>query len=162
EKFRLNTVSGFNGFFDSTGFEPARSRIDIDTTNNLTGLQVGTDMWICLLPGLRAGGEFQAGVYGNHMNINTTIGTNLPNLGNAIAPERLQHNDVSFIGQVNLLATYRINYQWTLRGGYTFLYVDGVALAPENFNASAPAIFNPFAPRAPLINDNGNVFYHGW
>jgi Putative beta barrel porin-7 (BBP7) len=162
EKFRLNTVSGPNGFFDSTGFEPARSRIDIDTTNNLTGLQIGTDMWICLLPGLRAGGEFQAGVYGNHMNINTTIGTNLPGLGNAIDPERLQHNDVSFIGQVNLLATYRINYQWTLRGGYTFLYVDGVALAPENFNASAPAIFNPFAPRTPLVNDNGNVFYHGW
>jgi len=161
EKFRLNTVSAPNGFFDATGFEPARSRIDVDTTNNLTGLQVGSDLWICLLPGLRAGGELQAGVYGNHMNINTTIGTNLPQLGTPVR-ERLQHNDVSFIGQANLLLTYRINYQWSFRTGYTFLYVDGVALAPENFNTSAPRVFNPFAPRRPLINDDGSVFYHGW
>jgi hypothetical protein len=61
-----------------------------------------------------------------------------------------------------LLATYRINYQWTLRAGYQFLFVDGVALATENFNPVAPALNNPFDPREVVINDDGNVFYHGW
>ena len=61
-----------------------------------------------------------------------------------------------------MLTTYRLNYQWTLRGGYTFLFVDGVALASENFNPSPPLLNNPFAPRVPRTNDNGSVFYHGW
>ena len=109
---------------------------------------------------MRAGGEIQAGVYGNHMGVNTTIGSNL--LQTPDFREHLAANDVSFVGQVNLLATYRINYQWSLRGGYQFLYVDGVALAPENFNPVPPNINNPFNVRKTIVNTNGNVFYHGW
>jgi hypothetical protein len=160
EKLRFTTSSAANGFATGTGFVPARSQDDTDTTNNLTGMQVGTDLWVCLLPGLRAGGELQAGVYGNHMNINTTIGSNL--VGPIGPNERLVRNDVSFIGQANLLLTYRLNYQWTLRGGYNFLFVDGVALAPENFNPVPPNFNNPFNPHTHIINDNGSVFYHGW
>jgi len=159
EKFRFATSSAVNGSLGAVSFIPAQSRTDTDTTNNLTGLQVGTDLWICILPGLRAGGELQGGVYGNHMNVNTTAGSNLVP---GVFRERLQSNDVSFIGQANLLTTYRINYQWTLRAGYTFLFVDGVALASENFNPRPPLVNNPFTPRAPFINDNGSVFYHGW
>jgi len=125
----------------------------------LTGIQVGSDLWICILPGLRAGGELQAGVYGNHINVNTTIGSNL---AQADFIERLDTNDVSFIGQANLLLTYRINYQWTLRGGYQFLFVEGVALAPENFNTEPPALFLASTERVPFTDDDGNVFYHGW
>ena len=156
EKFRYNTASSFNGFVTPDGPMAARAQFDVDTTNNLTGIQIGTDLWICLLPGLRAGGEIQAGVYGNHINSNFTYGSNV------VASdyiERLNTNDVSFIGQANLLATYRINYQWTLRGGYQFLFVEGVALAPENFN-TIPPLLNP--PRPTFIDDDGNVFYHGW
>jgi hypothetical protein len=63
-----------------------------------------------------------------------------------------------------LLVTYRVNQQWTLRGGYHFLYVDGVALAPENFNTVPPATFfpPPGVNREPFINTGGNVFYHGF
>jgi hypothetical protein len=159
EKFRYVSVSGPNGFPTATGFEAARAQVDTDVTNNLTGIQFGSDLWICILPGLRAGGELKAGVYGNHMNVNTTAGSNL--IANDFF-EFQDANDVAFIGQANLLATYRINYQWTLRAGYTFLFVDGVALASENFNPRPPLVNNPFDPRVPFVNDNGNVFYHGW
>jgi hypothetical protein len=158
EKLRYFTQSSINGVQGPQGFVPAQARFDVDTTNNLTGLQFGTDVWICLLPGLRAGGELQAGVYGNHMNINTTIGSTLRQ---GDFQEELKANDVAFIGQANLLMTYRINYQWTLRGGYTFLFVDGVALASENFNTAPPEIFTG-VPRPEFRNDDGNVFYHGW
>jgi hypothetical protein len=156
EKFRYETASSANRFLTPDGPMAARARFDTDVTNNLTGLQIGTDLWICLLPGLRAGGELQAGVYGNHMNINNTIGTNRSAVDFV---ERLDTNDVSFIGQANLLLTYRINYQWTLRGGYQFLFVEGVALAPENFNTISPFVN---APRPTFTDDDGNVFYHGW
>jgi hypothetical protein len=159
EKLRFSSASSFNGFQTNTVFVPARFQFDVDTTNNLTGFQIGGDAWLCVLPGLRLGGELQAGVYGNHINANTTFGSNL-------IPgdfrDDLQRNDVAFIGQANLLATYRINYQWTLRGGYQFLFVDGVALAPENFNPQPAFVNNPFAPRTTFVNDDGNVFYHGW
>jgi hypothetical protein len=159
EKFRLDTSSSLNASLTPTGPQPARARFDVDTTNNLTGIQVGTDAWICILPGLRAGGELQAGVYGNHINVNTTIGTNTIA---ADFTEPQDTNDVAFIGQANLLATYRINYQWTARVGYQFLFVEGVALAPENFNPALPVAIFPTGSRVPTINDNGNVFYHGW
>jgi hypothetical protein len=161
EKLRYATSSYANGIVSGIGVIPARSQSDTDVTNNLTGIQFGTDLWVCVLPGLRAGGEVQAGVYGNHMNINTTIGSNLLPDVNEFR-ERQESNDVAFIGQINLLTTYRINYQWTVRAGYQFLYVEGVALAPENFNPQPPFLNNPFDPRVSFVNDNGNVFYHGW
>lgn len=165
EKFRLFTSSSSPGVTDAGGnfLRPAQARFDVDTTNNLTGFQLGGDIWICLLPGLRVGGELKAGVYGNHMNANTTIGVNNGNV--PTTRERVEINDVSFIGQADLMATYRINYNWTARIGYQFLFVDGVALAGENFNTAPPALFAPppnAAVRVPTINDNGNVFYHGW
>jgi hypothetical protein len=157
EKLRYDSTSTAAGFLPQFGpFVPAHGQVDTDTTNALTGIQVGTDAWICILPGWRAGGEFQAGVYGNHMNINTIAGSNL---NTVILRENLNSNDVSLVTQANLLTTYRFNYQWSGRIGYQFLYVDGVALASENFN---PVPLNLNAPRAPRTNDNGNVFYHGW
>jgi hypothetical protein len=141
---------------------PARTRMTVDTTNALTGMQFGGDLWICLLPGLRVGSEMKAGVYGNHMNVNTTIGVTTPNVPDFI--EAQDGNDVAFIGQIDLLTTWRINYQWTVRFGYTFLYVDGVALATDNFNTQPPALFTPApaTPRTPLFDDDGSVLYHGW
>jgi hypothetical protein len=134
----------------------ANANFNTDTTNNLTGIQIGGDAWICVLPGLRVGGDLRGGVYGNHMNVNTTVFTNT---GFGPFFEQQVANDVSFIGQADVMATYRINYQWTLRVGYQFLYVDGVALGTENFNTRPP--FGPL-PRTTFVNDNGNVFYHGY
>ncbi len=132
---------------------------NINVHNNMTGAQIGGDLWMCVLPGLRLGGEMKAGVFGNRIAVENTIEVNT---GAAPSVEDLVTNDVSFIGQADLLMTYRLNYNWTLRGGYQFLYVDGVALATENFNPVAPAIIDPTSTRTPFINDNGGVFYHGW
>jgi hypothetical protein len=161
EKFTYFTSSSANGFDPEDPLipdplNPAQSRTVVDVTNALTGLQIGGDLWVCLFPGLRLGGELKAGVFGNHMNANTIIGVNT---GADPFVENLDGNDVSFVGEANILATYRLNDQWTLRGGYNFVFVDGVALAPENFNPVPP--FGPLT-RTPFINDNGNVFYHGW
>jgi hypothetical protein len=139
---------------------PASQLTSVVTHNALTGVQVGGDLWVCVLPGLRLGGELKAGVFGNHAAIDTTIDINP---GSEAFVEELTANDVAFVGDLDLLATYRLNYQWTLRAGYKFLYVDGVALATDNFNSAPPELF--FAggkTRVPGANDDGNVFYHGW
>ncbi len=128
--------------------------------NSLTGMQVGGDIWFCVVPGVRLGGEAKVGVYGNNIGQNTSISATsfgTPFLENGHA------SDVAFVGDATLMMTYRINYQWTAKLGYHFLYADGVALASENFNPTPPVIFfpSPGVNRTVDINDNGHVFYHG-
>jgi len=128
--------------------------------NSLVGMQVGGDIWFCVVPGVRIGGEAKAGVYGNNAGQNTSIGAT--SLGTPFL-ENGHTSDVAFVGDVTLMMTYRINYQWTAKIGYQFLYVDGVALASENFNPTPPLVFfpPPGVNRTVNMNDNGNVFYHG-
>jgi hypothetical protein len=140
---------------------PALSN-NINVHNNMVGAQIGGDLWMCILPGLRVGTEGKAAVLANRAAVESTISTNVPDEDGNPQPafvEDLVANDVSFLGEANVLVTYRLNYQWALRGGYSFLYVDGVALAPENFNAQPPFVNGT---RVTSINDNGSVFYHGW
>src|SRR5436190_13327519 len=60
EKLRFASVSTVNGFPGPVQqLMPIRGRDDTDVTNNLTGIQFGSDAWLCILPGLRAGGELQ-------------------------------------------------------------------------------------------------------
>lgn len=146
--------------FTNSTTNNASAFYDTDIFNSLTGMQVGGDIWFCLLPGLRLGGEAKAGVYGNHAGQNTSIST----FSGALFQENGDSEDVAFVGDATLMATYRLNYQWTAKLGYHFLYVDGVALATENFNPTPPALFfpPPGVNRTVSMNDNGNVFYHGF
>jgi hypothetical protein len=134
---------------------------DVNTNNSLTGFQAGGDLWLCVVPGLRLGGEFKAGIFGNHASQGTTItATSLPEA----FEESVVVNDVAFVSNLDLMMLYRLNYNWTFKLGYQFLFVDGVALASENFNPTPPAVFAGVPGniiREETINDNGNVFYHG-
>jgi hypothetical protein len=150
EDFEYITVNDTNGIAD----------FDVNTNNSLTGFQMGGDLWFCVIPGLRIGGEAKAGIFGNHASQGSTItATSL------VLPfeEQVKVNDVAFVGNLDLLMLYRLNYNWTLKVGYQFLFVDGVALASENFNPTPPAIFSGGGTliRRPTINDNGNALYHG-
>jgi hypothetical protein len=151
EDFQYITVNTLSGFMD----------YDVNTNNSLTGFQGGGDLWLCVVPGLRLGGEFKAGVFGNHASQGTNIGTTT---AASIFAEQVKVDDVAFVGNLDLMMLYRLNYNWTFKLGYQFLYVDGVALASENFNTTPPAIFTGVPGdliRDQTINDNGNVFYHG-
>lgn len=136
-------ITGFLNYFVGTG-------------NSLTGFQVGGDLWATLFPGIQVGSELKAGIYGNRADQRTTIDAKT-----LVLPieERARHDSAAFIGEANLIGTWRINQHLTARGGLMILYVDGVALAPENFNPAPPFISGA---RTVFINDNGNVLYHGF
>ncbi|MFO0869735.1 MAG: BBP7 family outer membrane beta-barrel protein [Pirellulales bacterium] len=133
----------------------------VGTNNSLTGFQFGGDAWVSIIPGFRIGAEGKVGIYGNHSHQNTVI--NASSLPNGFT-ETLRSDDAAFIGEANAMAVYRVNYHWTFRGGYQLLFMDGLALAIENFNPGQPFVDNPvLAPvRVPSYNDNGQIFYHGW
>jgi hypothetical protein len=147
--------------------DPARTMdYTVDVNNSLTGLQIGGDMWVCLLPGLRAGVEAKGAVCYNKMNVDSVIQVNTQPINPPLNPfvEENIGTDISFVADANAQVTYRVNYNWTARVGYQVLFVEGVALAPNNFNTEPPS--PPFGPgpntRVPFLDDDGSIFYHGF
>lgn len=132
----------------------------IGTSNALTGLQIGGDLYMCAIPGISAGGEIKAGIYGNDA-------TQVSNLSSTISGVTTSANEIAgadtaaFVGEAGVNLLYRLNQNITLKGGYQCLYVSSVALAVENANFTPSSGASVVGPRNALINDSGDVFYHG-
>jgi hypothetical protein len=128
----------------------------VTTDNALTGFQLGGDLWATIIPGLQIGTEGKAGIYGNRVKQTTTVDAlSMPDG----FYERVKDSRASFVGEAGFMGTWRLNQHLSLRGGYQMVYVDGVALAPDNFNAEPPLLQGG---REPLLHDKGFVFYHGF
>lgn len=128
--------------------------------NYMTGFQMGGDAWICILPGLSIGFDGKAGIYGNNSNQRTTMDSDDTLTGfQGLVDERVSGNQLSFIGEANVMATYRLNHQFTIRGGYQLLFIEGVATALDNFNEKNPTV-GP--PRTAFLNNSANLLYHGF
>lgn len=157
EDFGLTTIGGGT---------PSRGMMqyDVRARNSLTGFQLGGDAWFNIVPGINIGVDLKAGIYGNYANQTTNVlaTTSTPAMGNTFS-ESIDSNDVAMITDANFYFLWRLNPHWTVRLGYSFLFVEGVALAPENVNVTGPPPVLAGAPntRVPGINDNGNAFYHG-
>ncbi|OHB75715.1 MAG: hypothetical protein A2W31_09895 [Planctomycetes bacterium RBG_16_64_10] len=136
---------------------PASMNYQVGTRNHLVGFQLGSDLFACVLPGLMLGGDLKAGIYGNHARQKTTVDATdlVPDLF-----ESASDDEAALVAEGSVMVLYQFRPWLSLRGGYELLYLDGVALAPENFNAVAP--FPPLnASRSVQINVNGDAFYHG-
>ncbi len=140
---------------------PGDMNYRVKTSNNLLGFQLGGDAYACVLPGLTAGGEIKAGVYGNHARQRSTIVAT-----SGQTDETANSNHVALVAEAGANFVYQLTPGWSFRGGYSVMFIDGVALAPENLNGSGLAldiaVMGGTVPaRVVGINDNGNVLYHG-
>jgi hypothetical protein len=63
--------------------------------------------------------------------------------------------EVGFVGDLTMSAIYRLNQVWGIRAGYSLLWLEGLALAPDQFDFSTTA-----ASGTRLVNSSG-IFYHG-
>ena len=59
------------------------------------------------------------------------------------------------MGEINLTGIYQFTDVWGFRAGYNMLWIEGVALAPDQLDFTN----TPTSGRA-LVASNG-VFYHG-
>jgi hypothetical protein len=122
------------------------------TDNDLVGAQIGGDMFFCITPRFRVGGEVEAGVYGNTAKQRTRmISTASPELR-----ESVRETDAAFVAEAGLIGLYRVTSRLTVRGGYQLLFIDEVATAIDNFNT-----VSPFSARTPFLDNSGDVFFHG-
>lgn len=152
EDFQFGTVSTLNS---------AQALYEVGTYNGMVGGQGGGDIWFCVIPGLSVGAEGKLGLLMNTASQSTTItGTTL------LEPvvEEVSDTDFSLLAEANFMMLWRVTQSWTFRGGYSFLYVDQVALAPENFNSTPPFLVPAFTnpPRTPTLTTDGDLFLHGF
>jgi hypothetical protein len=123
------------------------------TNNNLVGFQLGTeythDLWF---PKLYLGIDCRGGIYANFAEQKNL----LFNSGDTY--DQRSDRQVQFASAWDLTFTlsYLATDHLTIRGGYTFLFIDGLALAPDQLDT------NPTMQNARnFIADNGTLTLQG-
>ena len=151
---------------DGGGITTGSIDYTVRSNNDLTGFQLGGDLLFNVTKRIRLGSDIKAGIYGNQAITRATIflqeedPMNPGTLIDQTIEERNQKAEAAFVGEANLYALVYITDRWTLRAGYDLMYINGVALAVENFNSDATFLTGG-GPRAPFINNTGDAFYHG-
>jgi Putative beta barrel porin-7 (BBP7) len=162
EKFGFGAIGSNNNTFtaDQLRFFNMETRV----ANHMVGAQIGADLWANIIPGIAIGTELKGGVYNNNVDVTTDIVSNSVQQ----ARERLEKDRAAFLVEFNAQAVYRLSYSWSLRGGYNLLYVDKVALAPNNFNPRVTASATTTGGvdfginRDPYVDAKSHAFYSGF
>jgi hypothetical protein len=125
----------------------------VQTRNNMFGGQVGRRMrWTWNSWALE--GWAKAGLLGNSQE-----GIQPPLIDYTGTEQRQAYSywrgQVGFIGDINLSAIYRINDVWGIRAGYNLIWIDGLALAPNQFD------FSVDVPPNTGVVSGGGIFLSG-
>jgi len=126
---------------------------NVRTQNNLFGGQLGARF-------RRTSGRLGwdatgfAGIFGNAAQQTQSV-TDFPNF--ALRPSVTDSKGaVAFVGGGNLSGLYSLTKVLNLRAGYNAIWIDGLALAPDQLDFNLAA-----AQAGSRINNNGGMFLHG-
>ena len=124
--------------------------LDIKTFNHLYGLQTGAIYEFYNIGGpLRVSATCKAGMYGN----SAIQSSHLAETGDSLL--EAHRNQATFMGEAGALANYDVTCHLSLRAFCQAMWIEGVALAPEQIGA------NDFTTLAAGIDTHGGVFYYG-
>lgn len=165
-KLQMSWTTGLRWFHfeDSFGFA-ARSerfpaapaimdnfRYDVDAENELFGWQVGGKMSYCCGCRTSIYGGLKAGIFANDASLYSRVysdgqagrvsdlGHSYPTYANQDVTLRRSDTVLASLAEIDLGIGYRLCDCWTVRGGYRYLAVSGVATAIDNINDN-PANF---------------------
>lgn len=126
---------------------------NIRTANHLYGAQLGARL-------RRSRGRFgweatgKAGVFGNAAKQKQAV-TDFPDF--ALRPTVSNSGGVvAFVGELNLSALYRLTDVWNVKAGYNAMWIEGLALAPDQLDFDFAA-----APSGSQLRNDGGMFLHG-
>lgn len=130
----------------------ATSTYAIDTENHLLGGHGGVEFAHALGDRWTVGGRVGGGIFANLAEQDQTVDDN----GAAVTFRDEDDEETAFAWIVEAAASARVQLtdRVHLEGGYGLLYIDGVALAPEQFDVSA------LAPGT-TVDSDGHALYHG-
>lgn len=160
--FNVTLLGGFRYFnlhevyeIRSSDFDSGTSPYRVKTHNNLMGGQIG--LGFNKQCG-RFGVDFisKAGLYGNAARLETYLG----DFNNTVVLRNYKDNETitSFIGELNAQATYNVTDWFLIRAGYRILWLEGIALAPQQLDFTAdPNAGNHIIDRAGLYLYGFNI-----
>ncbi|MEK6248358.1 MAG: hypothetical protein N2C12_09280, partial [Planctomycetales bacterium] len=134
----------FNEHWNENDFIPI---FDIDLIgqlrNQMYGCQVGADIDVFDQGGpFQIDAEFKVGVFGTRI---TRTQFDL------FVFEVNRSSQASFLGEINIAASYQVCTHVALNAGYQLLWLNGVAMAPANFAGGGSG-----------LNDSGSLFAQGF
>ncbi|MFI4874002.1 MAG: hypothetical protein ACIALR_01605, partial [Blastopirellula sp. JB062] len=134
----------------------------VETDNDMYGAQIGGDLTSRLTTRLSLTGFIEAGLFGNRGVQDTTILLNNAG-GSATVFETADAHRASFVTEGGFHGNFRVTPNMAVKLGYQVVYVNGVALAIDNYNFTTGAGTAPsaLASRGVLVDDNGSALYHG-
>jgi hypothetical protein len=126
---------------------------DVRTTNDLFGAQLGArSRRLRGRIGWEASGK--AGIFGSSAQETQSV-TDFPNF--PLRPNvSSSRGGVAFVGETNLSAFYRLTDVWNLRAGYSVMWIEGLALAPDQLDFNFAA-----SPSGNQLRGGGGMFLHG-
>ena len=153
ETFNWNSQRFNNPALGQNNLGNASGNYDIETSNDLFGVQFGAD-WTRQEKEWRMGAWIKLGGLVNFSHQHSTVVVDDNFFSGDINSDRQASEDVfTFAGEAGLSGAYHFNPNVSLRGGLELLWIQSVAVAPEqiSFNFAAP----------PTVDLSGNVFYMG-
>jgi hypothetical protein len=147
----------FNVVGQIVGPWTAVPRYTTHTGNYLYGFQIGATARVFDRgPLLCVDGFVKSGVFGNHARQETATvhNTGIPrSAGDG-------KNDAAFLGEAGLTGVCRLGDHWAVRGGYQMMFIEGVALAPDQIpHTNFPILPVPGAEASLYMGSS--LFYHG-
>ncbi len=100
--------------------------------------------------------EMKAAVMNNHGQ-QTTVYQQVINGASTVDTTSVEEDHTAFAGDLNLTLVYRWSPCFSTRLGYQALWLEDVALAPDNLNTNIDII--RMGPAQ--LNHSGGVIYHG-
>ncbi|MGE0606762.1 MAG: hypothetical protein AB7O62_06515 [Pirellulales bacterium] len=144
EGFNYNTV---------TAVDTASTQVR--TQNELFGWQCGGRWHIPLACWMHFNVDLKTGVYGNDASVETISSA----AQNGVFREGARRRQAVFLTDIAPVLQFDVNEHFSIRLGYYLTYINGLALAPNNFNATPPP---GNAARAARISSGGSTAYHGF
>ena len=126
---------------------------NIHTGNDLYGAQLGARLRRSLGRfGWEATGK--AGLFGNAAQQNQSV-TDFPNF--PLRPTvSSSGGEVAFVSEINLSAFYRLTDVWNVRAGYNVMWIEGLALAPDQLDFNFAT-----SPSGNQLHTGGGMFLQG-
>ena len=129
----------------------------IDTNNQMYGFQLGADsqLWDNGKR-LRLDGIFRAGILFNNADQHTSAPILTPFVPSVVDEISARDDHTAFLGEVGLRGGVRVYRNWYATGGYAFMLLDGLALAPDQLPHT-----NMVVPTSATLDTGGTLYFHG-
>jgi hypothetical protein len=147
----LNLDEEFN--IRPTDFDEGTSDYNVRTENDLYGAQIGARI---RRQRDRFGWDLtcKAGVFGNSAEQSQFV-TDFPPPFELRTHRSRRGGNVAFVGELGWSLSYQLTPHWGVRGGYNLMWIEGVALAPDQLD------FTRTPTSGTQLHSQGGLFLHG-